>query len=88
MARKKEEWFLDEQSIVSAYWLKFKMFLYYKPLRAFNVLMNTLNLQERTNVLVSIVKTYLTVETFFGRTSIKISWKSIIPWSVGSEMLA
>ena len=88
MARKKEEWFLDEQSTMSVYWLKFKMFLYYKTLRVFNVLMNTLNLQEGTNVLVSIVQTYLTVETFFGRASIKIFWKSIIPRSVGSEMLA
>ena len=67
--------------------VKLKLYLYYKPFRDFNVLTNTLNLQERTNVLVSLSQTYLTMETFFGTTSIKIFWKPMTPHSVGSKML-
>ena len=67
--------------------VKLTLYLYYKPFRDFNVLTNTLNPQERTNVLVSLSQTYLTKETFFGTTSIKIFWKPTTPQSVGSKTL-
>lgn len=43
--------------------------------------------QEKTNVLVSIPQTYLTVETFLERIPIKVFWKRIILERLGSEML-
>lgn len=67
--------------------VKLTLYLYYKPFRDFNVLTNTLNPQERTNVLVSLSQTYLTKETFFGTKSIKIFWKPTTPQSIGSKTL-
>lgn len=66
---------------------KLKMFFYHKPLRAFNVLMNTESPREEYYSIVIISQAYLTMKTFFGRTFITIFWNSIIPQSVVSEML-
>lgn len=74
---------------MSAYWLKPDKKRFYSTglLRAFIVPMNTLNLQERNDIAVSISQTYLAMEIFFGRMSIKIFWKPVIPQSIVSTML-